>query len=177
MSIRDKIYLIGNKIKNNIDAVKERHVYSGNKIDVSADILKIQSKPKGQVITGLRHPTSLTTDGGWIIPSENTILKTGDGIVKYVTNEFALPVYVNGEEIGRLPSVSYALPQTITYCINSPIATSIQIGARYLSMTVSGFSYADFVPKNNAIMEILINVKFSAGSAEFNSIYVRYINP
>lgn len=177
MSLVNKISLLIGKINNNIGAVKQRHTYSGNKVDVSQDILNIRSVPVGQVVSGIRRPTSLTTDGGWVIPSENTILKTGDGVVKYVTNEFTLPVYVNGEEIGRLPSVSYALPQTITYCINSPVATSIQIGATHLSMTVSGFSYADFVPKNNAIMEILINVKFSAGSAEFNSIYVRYINP
>lgn len=183
MSLSEKLLLLKEKINNNISAVKKRHVYSGNKVDVSEDIMNIRSVPVGQVITGMRRPTAIEYTWLWHVPSQNTILDNGEGIVwdGYAGGTTPRKVYVNGIEIGN---VYFQANDTLTFYFLTELCETISIGLENNTITMSGYNHSDFIINENTLSEIYIKTKVhyesistTFGFPQIYSVLVRYINP
>jgi len=183
MSVASKLLLLKQKIQNNIDAVIERNTYSGNKVDVKSDILAIESKPRGQVITGMRRPTAIEYTGYWHVPSQNTILDNGEGIVwdGYAGGTIPRKVYVNGIERGN---VYFQANDTLTFYFLTELCDRISIGLEGDNITMSGYNHSDFIINENTLSEIYIKTKVhyepisqTFGFPQVYSVLVRYINP
>jgi len=186
MSVAEKLNIIKQKINNNINAVKTRHTYSGNSIDVSSDILNITGKPLGQCLTYLRRPTETTGDNvGWTVPETNTVLGNGDSKIKFSAYYCDLSVLIDNTIIGNIHIVPDSSNRNYQFYYCGALGNDVKIGhtnsvpqQTFYGLTCSGYSYGDFTPKSNCVMEVIIDVTHTTNYYyEFNRILVRYINP
>ena len=191
MSVADKLRLLKAKIENNISACKERHVYTGNKVDVSDDILSIRDVPTGQVCTYLRRPCQAEFTGDYFTnQNANTVMGTGENPISY--NSWLSPYFKIYDIEGNL---LYELFLYTTGFESNWRETVIRfmgfqeklIFEFYNFPTQSGtytdkieftFPVADFQIKPNTITELVVDYsKVGYFELQLHRVLVRYVNP